>query len=142
MTIEDLKQGIIHWRLTRDRVIHVAIGGAAILIYEFLARPIYRPYIYKNNINDFHIADTIGNSLGTVATVFVWIGLLGQGRSQHLFMIKMITLSVALYEVAHPLLGKPIDPWDIAATLLTGGFCLWLYTVLHPAHPVHGDPNR
>lgn len=142
MKVQEVLQELSQWKLTRVRVLHLAIGLSATAVYEFLARPIYRPYIYQHNINDFHIADTIGNSLGTVATVFVWIGLLGQGRSQHLFMIKMITLSVALYEVGHPLLGKPIDPWDIAATLLTGGFCLWLYTVLHPAQPVHGDPNR
>lgn len=139
MKVQEVLQELSQWKLTRVRVLHLAIGLSATAVYEFLARPIYRPYIYQHNINDFHIADTIGNSLGTVATVFVWIGLLGQGRSQHLFMIKMITLSVALYEVAHPLLGKPIDPWDIAATLFTGGLCLLLYKVIHPGPE---DPNR
>ncbi|MFN5170589.1 MAG: hypothetical protein ACK5DD_13275 [Cyclobacteriaceae bacterium] len=133
MTIDDLKQGIRHWKLTKERVINLSIGFSAVLIYEFLARPLYRPYIYRNNINDFHLADTIGNSLGTIATVFVLIGLLGKGRDQNLFLIKVITFSVALYEVAHPLLGKPIDPWDILATLLTGGLCLVLYKLVHPA---------
>jgi len=133
MTIEDLKQGIRDWKLTKERIINLSIGFSAVLIYEFLARPLYRPYIYRNNINDFHLADTIGNSLGTIATVFVLIGLLGKGRDQNLFLIKMITFSVALYEVAHPLLGKPIDPWDILATLLTGGLCLVLYKLVHPA---------
>lgn len=139
MKVQEVLQELSQWKLTRVRVLHLAIGLSATAVYEFLARPIYRPYIYQHNINDFHIADTIGNSLGTVATVFVWIGLLGQGRSQHLFMIKMITLSVALYEVGHPLLGKPIDPWDIAATLFTGGLCLFLYKVIHPGPE---DPNR
>jgi hypothetical protein len=133
MTIEDLKKGIRDWKLTKERIINLSIGFSAVLIYEFLARPLYRPYIYRNNINDFHLADTIGNSLGTIATVFVLIGLLGKGRDQNLFLIKMITFSVALYEVAHPLLGKPIDPWDILATLLTGGLCLVLYKLVHPA---------
>jgi hypothetical protein len=109
----------------------VAVGLTAVGLYEFVARPIYRPYIYRNQINDFHLADTIGNSLGTIATVFVLIGLIGQGKSQHLFLIKTITLSVALYELAHPLLGKPIDPWDILATFLSGGICLLLYKAIH-----------
>ncbi|NJN42077.1 MAG: hypothetical protein HC811_07510 [Flammeovirgaceae bacterium] len=132
MTINDLKQGIATWRFTRERIINLSIGFSAVLIYEFIARPFYRPYIYKNNINDFHLADTIGNSLGTIATVFVLIGFIGQGRSQHLFLIKTIAISVAVYEIAHPLLGKPIDPWDILATILTGGFCLVLYKFIHP----------
>jgi hypothetical protein len=127
MTINDLQKGLRSWKFTKGRAINLSIGFAAVLVYEFIARPIYRPYIYKNNINDFHIADTIGNSLGTVATIFVLIGFLGNDRNQNMFLIKIITLSVAMYEVAHPLLGKPIDPWDIAATLLTGGLCFVLY---------------
>jgi hypothetical protein len=132
MTIKDLSDGIRAWKFTRERVINLSIGLCAVLIYEFIARPLYRPYIYQNNINDFHIADTIGNSLGTIATVFVFIGLIGQGRTQHLFLIKTITVSVALYELAHPLLGKPIDPWDVLATFITGGLCWILYMVIHP----------
>ena len=132
MKIQDLKEEITKWKLTKERIIHLTVGVTAILIYEFIARPIYRPYIYRNNINDFHIADTIGNSLGTMATVFVLMGLIGQGRSQNIFLIKTITIGVALYEIAHPLLGKPIDPWDILATLLTGGLCLMLYKFIHP----------
>ena len=132
MTIKDLKEGITKWKLTRERVINLTIGLTAILVYEFLARPIYRPFIYRNNINDFHIADTIGNTLGTIATIFVLIGFIGQGRTQHIFLIKTITISVTLYEIIHPLLGKPIDPWDIAATVLTGGLCLVFYKLIHP----------
>ncbi|MBK8506076.1 MAG: hypothetical protein IPL46_30095 [Saprospiraceae bacterium] len=132
MRIKDLWPGISNWKFTRERLINLTIGFSAVLIYEFLARPIYRPYIYANNINDFHLADTIGNSLGTIATIFVLIGFIGQGRIQHLFLIKTITISVALYEIAHPLLGKPIDIWDIVATLLTGALCLMLYKIIHP----------
>ncbi len=132
MTIKNLKEGIRNWKFTRERIINLTIGFSAVLIYEFLARPIYRPYIYRNNISDFHLADTIGNSLGTMATVFVLIGFLGQGRTQNIFLIKTITISVALYELAHPLLGKTIDPWDVLATLLTGGLCLLLYKFIHP----------
>ena len=131
MTIKDLREWIHNWKFTKERIINLAIGLSAVLIYEFLARPIYRPYIYRNNINDFHLADTIGNSLGTMATVFVLIGLIGHGRTQNIFLIKTITISVALYEFAHPLLGKAIDPWDIVATLFTGGLCVMLYKFIN-----------
>ena len=131
MTIEDLRDGISNWKFTRERITNLAIGLSAVLIYEFIARPLYRPYIYRNNIDDFHLADTIGNTLGTIATVFVIIGFIGQGRAQHLFLMKTIIISVVLYEIAHPLLGKPADVWDIIATLLTGGLCILLYRMIH-----------
>lgn len=132
MTIEELKDGITRWKLTRERMVDLTIGLLAILIYELVARPIYRPYIYRSNINDFHIADTIGNTLGTIATIFILTGLIAQGRTEHLFSINAITISVVLYEIAHPLLGKPIDIWDILATILTGGLCLVAYKIIHP----------
>jgi hypothetical protein len=130
MTLNDLKKEIISWKFSKQKAIYFAIGMAALLFYEFVARPYYRPYIYKSYINDFHIADTIGNSLGTMATVFGFLFLLGGERSRDLFLIKTVTISLVVFEVAHPLLGKPIDPWDIVATLLTGIFCFILHRIV------------
>lgn len=48
-------------------------------------------------------------------------------RNQNPFLIKTITISVALYEIEHPLPGKPHDLGDFAATFLTGGLCFVLY---------------
>ena len=96
------------------------------VVYE-IARATYRPYIYSQGINDFHIADTLGNSLGTVAAIFVFTSLLGRDLAQDYFMIRTVTISVAVYELAHPLLGKPIDPWDLVATIITGVLCEILY---------------
>jgi hypothetical protein len=132
MNIKELKEDISRWQLSKERVIHFSIGIAALIIYEFIARPYYRPYIYQHHINDFHIADTLGNSLGTIATIYTLIALFGRTRPQHIFLINTITISVALYEVAHPLLGKPNDPWDIVATIVSGGFCYLLYRWIHP----------
>jgi hypothetical protein len=140
MTIKEVKNEIKGWRFTRERIINFTIGLIAILIYEFIARPIYRPYIYGNNINDFHIADTIGNTMGTVAAIFLSIGFLGQGRTQHVFLMKNIIIAVALYEIAQPLLGKPIDPLDIVATVVTGGLSLILYKFIHPTS-INKEPS-
>lgn len=134
MTIRELREEFVRWKFTRSRGINLSVGFTALLIYEFFARPVYRPYIYSHQINDFHIADTLGNSLGTIATIFIFLGLIGNTRAQHDFLIKTITISLILYEVAHPLLGKPIDPWDVLATLVTGVFCWVLYRVLHKSN--------
>jgi len=134
MTIHDLREEITHWKLSGQRILHLAIGILALSIYEFIARPFYRPSIYNNHIYDFHLADTIGNTLGTIATVYFFVAVLGRTRAQHLFLIKVVTLSVALYEIAHPLLGKPMDPWDLAATLITGVGCYGVYNLIHRGH--------
>jgi hypothetical protein len=121
MTIKDLKKEIIGWRFTKYKIINLTIGICALLIYEFVGRPYYRPYIYSHRIYDFHIADTLGNSLGTIATIFILVSLLTSGATNGIFLIKIITFSVVLYEIGQPLLGKPIDIWDIVATIFAGG---------------------
>ena len=68
MTINDFKLELKNWKFTKYKAINFAIGISALLIYEFIGRPIYRPYIYANKINDFHIADTLDNPLGTITT--------------------------------------------------------------------------
>lgn len=127
MTLSDFKAELRNWKLTRYKAINFAIGLAALLIYEFIARPIYRPYIYANKINDFHIADTLGNSLGAMATIFFLIALLSNDTAKGNYLLKLGTFSVVVFELAHPLLGKPIDGWDILATILTGLFSYLLY---------------
>ena len=121
MTIEGFKKEIQNWKFTRYKLINLSIGIAALLIYEFISRPWYRPYIYSNNINDFHIADTLGNSLGTITTIFILIFLLSNEKVKGNYLVVLGTVSVTVFEIAHPLLGKSIDFWDILATLLTGG---------------------
>ena len=130
MTIKDLKKEIIGWRFTKYKIINLAIGICALLIYEFVGRPYYRPYIYSNKIYDFHVADTLGNSLGTIATIFILVSLLTSGITNGIFLIKIITLSVVLYELGQPLLGKVIDVWDIVATILAGGLSFLIFHYL------------
>jgi hypothetical protein len=66
MKFNELKGEISRWRITRQRLIDLIIGVCALIVHEFIAKPYYRPFIYSNHINDFHVADTLGNSLGTI----------------------------------------------------------------------------
>jgi hypothetical protein len=126
MDLAELKNELVNWRLTRYKAINLIIGFAALLFLEFVARAYYRPYIYSNNIFDFHIADTLGNSLGTIAGVFIFIGILTSNRQQGLSMALIVTIAFVVYEVGHPLLGKPIDMWDVLATVVTGTMCYFI----------------
>jgi len=130
MTLNDFKTEFKNWRLTKYKAINFAIGISALLIYEFIGRPIYRPYIYTNKINDFHIADTLGNTLGTLPTLFFLIAFLSNDTFKGNYLLKLGTFSVIIFELAHPLLGKPIDIWDIIATILTGFFSYLFYNFL------------
>lgn len=128
--MEKLNKELANWVYSKRRVINMVIGITAVLLCE-AARAYYRPFIYLNEINDFHIADTLGNSLGTVGAVFVFLSLLGRSNVQEHFLLRTVVISVLVYEFAHPLLGKPIDPWDLMATVITGFFCEGLYRVIH-----------
>jgi hypothetical protein len=127
MTIDNFISELRNWKLTKYKVINFAIGILALLIYEFVGRPIYRPYIYHNKINDFHIADTLGNTLGTMTTIFFLIAILSTEKTKGNYLIILGTFSVVVFEIAHPLLGKPIDIWDIIATVITGFLSYLIY---------------
>jgi hypothetical protein len=127
MTLNDFKEELKNWKFTKYKAINFAIGISALLIYEFIGRPIYRPYIYNNKINDFHIADTLGNTFGTLPTIFFLIAILSNDTTKGNYLIKLGTFSVVVFELAHPLLGKPIDIWDIIATIMTGLISYLIY---------------
>lgn len=139
MTLNNILSELRNWKLTKYKIINFSIGVTALVLYEFVGRPIYRPFIYRNKINDFHIADTLGNTLGTMPTIFFLIALLSNETTKGNFLIKLGTFSVVVFELAHPLLGKPIDIWDIIATILTGGISYCIYNGLfkhqQPAKP-------
>lgn len=120
MTLNDFVSEFRDWKFTKYKAINFAIGISALLFYEFVGRPIYRPYIYNNNINDFHVADTLGNTFGTFPTIFFLVAILSNDTTKGNYLIKLGTFSVVVFELAHPLLGKPIDIWDIIATILAG----------------------
>lgn len=125
-----MKTEVASWFSSKRRTLNLLIGLSAVFLYE-TARAYYRPFIYSNGIDDFHIADTLGNSLGTIATVFVFVSILGVDRVKDIFLIRTVTIAVIVYELAHPLLGKSIDPLDILATVVAGVFSELLYRSMH-----------
>lgn len=131
MTIQEVGSELRQWKFTKQRAWHFGIASIALLVYEFIARPFYRPYIYANNIFDFHLADTIGNTLGTITTIFTVIGLLGRTHAQHKFLITVSTMAVCSFEIMHPLLGKAFDAWDFGATVLSGWISYKIYHLVN-----------
>ena len=121
---------MLRWLQSRRRMALLALGLLAVGLYE-IARAWYRPFAYSRGLDDVHIADTLGNSLGTVATVLVFASIFGRSHTQTLFVLRAAAIAVAAYELAHPLLGKPIDPLDLIATFLAGFACQYAYLALY-----------
>jgi len=120
------KDALLEWLRSTRRMTLLAIGLAAVGIYE-AARAWYRPFVYSQGLSDFHVADTLGNSLGTIATVLVFASIFGRSHIQTLFVLRAAAIAVAVYELLHPLLGKPIDSFDLLATVLAGLLCQGVY---------------
>jgi FtsH-binding integral membrane protein len=93
-------------------------------------RSFYRPYIYSHEIDDFGIADTIGNSLGTATAVFFVAALAGRGTRRDLFLIAFVVFGLVLYETSNFFFGHPVDIRDIMATLAFGALSSASYAVM------------
>ena len=115
----------------RRRVINSLVGLFGLVLTE-VGRHVYRPIVYSRGIFDFHVADTLGNSVGTMALVFFLLAAFGGDRNADDRIIVSATVGTVVYELGSPLLGKPIDPWDIGATVVAGGLSWLLARSLHP----------
>ena len=61
-----------------------------------IGRYIYRPFIYNNHINDFGIADSIGNSGGILAQIFFGLMIINPSKKKGIRLIIFFH-SVTLY---------------------------------------------
>lgn len=111
------------------RLAYFLVGLVALALTE-LGRSYYRPFVRAHALNDFHVADTLGNSFGTITTVFMCLAVFGRGDASDRRFLFIGPVSVFVFELAQPLLGKRPDPWDLLATILAGGLSAALYLVL------------
>ena len=116
--------------VSRRRIIAFIIFVLAFVLTE-IGRDIYRPYIYANDINDFGIANTIGNFLGAITIVFLTIAVGNSNYREGLLVIAIVTIGLILYEFSQPLLaGSTFDFEDIIATLFGGIISLTVHRML------------
>ena len=94
--------------LNKNRFLKLGpIRGVYFVLFAFffllteICREIYRPYIYRNRIDDFGFADVVGNLLGTVAIIFFDLGIIHATRRQGIRLVAFVTLGVAVYELLH-----------------------------------------
>ena len=108
------------------RVIYFVIAVLFFFLTE-IGRNIYRPYIYSNNIDDYGIADSIGNSGGIIVQIFFMLAILNSPRKKVFRVIGFIVIGYILYEILQPYLPRGVFDWkDIYGTIIGGVISLFI----------------
>ena len=103
--------------------------GIAVLFFFLteIGRNIYRPFIYSNNIDDYGIADSIGNSGGIIVQIFFMLAILNSPRKKVFNVIGLIVIGYIIYEILQPYLPRGVFDWkDIYGTLIGGAISLFV----------------
>jgi hypothetical protein len=95
-----------------------------------MGRSFYRPFIYQNNINDFFVADTIGNSFGTLTAIFMVITLSGRGTTRDWKIIVITICGILGCELLNLFGNRSFDVSDFLATMIFGLFSIIIYSHL------------
>ncbi len=119
----------------------LSIGILAYFITE-MGRSFYRPYIYANDINDWVVADTIGNSLGTVTAIFMVLTMSGRGTRWDWRLVAMVVVGLIGYELLGITSDHPIDRNDVLATLVFGSISAFIYARILDRHGSSGNSNK
>jgi hypothetical protein len=115
----------------RLRSAYVLVFLLSFVITE-IGREIYRPYIYQNGLNDFGIADTMGNHLGAVTLVFFILAVMNATRQEALIVIATVTVGYVGYEFVQQFLpGSVIDPKDMIASIVGGVLSFLLFSAIY-----------
>ena len=113
------------------RIVYLITAIFAFLGTEF-GRFVYRPYIYEHNINDFGLADSVGNWGGIVVQIFFGLAILNPPYKKGFRLIGFFVLGYIVYEVLQPVLPKGTFDWlDIYGTLIGGMVGLVIYVIIH-----------
>ena len=113
------------------RVTYFLMSLFFFLITE-IGRNIYRPYIYKNHIDDFGIADSIGNLGGILVQIFFGLAMFNSQLIKSIRLITFFILGYILYEIIQPILPRGVFDWqDIYGTLIGGIIAVLLLFLLH-----------
>jgi hypothetical protein len=111
------------------RLSSIRLAYFLLFVFFFLltetGRGVYRPFIYGNQINDFGLADVVGNLLGTVAIIFFNLTIVNAARMQSVRIIVFVTAGVMIYELLQAVLPRGVLDWkDVWSTPIAGIFSL------------------
>lgn len=107
-------------RITNRRL--ALLISAFLVLLCILLTHTYRTFIYKNNLDDFHFADTITSWLCIpAASLFLW----GVSKSKYPKCLISSLIGLLIYEF----IGLTFDWYDVIALLLSSGITYLLYII-------------
>jgi len=113
------------------RIIYFVLFVLFFVLTE-MGRFIYRPFIYEHQINDWGIADSMGNLGGILVQLFFGFSVINPTKVKGLRLITFFVLGYIIYEIAQPFLPKGVFDWkDIYGTLIGGVSGLLLFLLMH-----------
>lgn len=113
------------------RILYLVTAIAFFFITE-AGRFVYRPYIYSNKLNDFGLADSIGNLGGIIVQIFLMLFILNSPLKKGFRIIAFLVIGYIVYEIMQPYLPKGVFDWkDIYGTLAGGVISLLLLRGIH-----------
>ncbi len=113
------------------RIVYLVTAAFWFLSTE-IGRYAYRPFIYARKIDDYGIADSIGNSGGIIVLIFFLLTILNPLRKYVLHVAAFVAIGCILYEIAQPYLPHGVFDWkDIYGTLIGGVIALLFLLILN-----------
>ena len=96
-----------------------------------IGRIAYRPYIYSHNINDFGLADAIGNLGGIVVQIFFMLAIINPPPKKAWIYIIFLPFGYVVYEILQPILPRGVyDIKDVWASFIGGLIAALLYLLI------------
>ena len=106
--------------IDKYRISYLLIAIIMFLMTE-AGRNIYRPFIYEHNINDYGLADSIGNLGGIIVEIFFFLAIVNSPKKKGFNLIGFVVIVYVVYEFAQPYLPKGVFDWkDIYGTFIGG----------------------
>ena len=106
------------------RRMYFFLGAVACFVTGLVLSFTYRPFIYANRINDFHLADTLGNIVAVPAAAFFFYALHKKVSLSIAGVLALDFLTWCLYEAV---ISRTFDWWDILASFI---MCFVTYPIL------------
>jgi len=112
------------------RIVYLLVAIAWFFITE-TGRFVYRPYIYRNHINDFGIADSIGNLGGIIVQIFAMLTFFNPPNNKAFRVILFLVVGYIVYEIIQPYLPRGVFDWlDVYGTIIGGAIASVFYLLI------------
>jgi hypothetical protein len=113
--------------IDKVRIVYLLVAISWFFITE-IGRFVYRPFIYSNGINDYGIADSVGNFGGIIVQIFVMLAFFNSPRKKAFRVILFLVAGYIAYEIVQPFLPRGVFDWlDIYGTLIGGVIATIIY---------------